>query len=44
MPKPITKAEMNRRIAEADESTNHFMQLRLKIEAITEYLNGLKVK
>lgn len=39
MPRPMSKAELNRRIAEADNSNNHFEQLRLKVEALQEYLN-----
>lgn len=38
MPRPMTKAELRRRIDEADNSNNHFMQLRLMVEAIAEYL------
>lgn len=43
MPKPMTKAELNRRMEEAPHlSNNHFVVLNLKIKAIVEYLNSLK--
>ena len=40
----MSKAELQRRIAEAARNTNHFEQSRLKTEAIVQYLVELKGK